>query len=401
MIGCPTVLSRASNACTSCGLIVAALIALTGGAVLPVNGVSAAEQARPPCPAWNEWQRFKHYYLSEDGRVVDSSTPQHVTVSEGQAYALFLSLVANDPAAFAKVLHWTHDNLAEGDLAGSLPAWQWGRAADGTWRVLDSNPAADADLWIAYALGEAGRLWRNAAHAALGREIAQRILREEVVLIPGLGATLLPGPKGFVQQGRWRLNASYVPIQVVRGVARQNVERLWQEVLKTSERMILASAPRGYASDWIEYRRPEGFATDSITQGVGSYNAIRVYLWAGMLPASDPLKPKLMRRLAPMMQSAAARAAPVETVDTNTLTLQGDGSPGFSAALLPMFATAGLDAALQAHYARVESEALQDGQSYYSDVLALFGLGWLQGRYRFESSGLLQVSWAQACRPLR
>ena len=32
-------------------------------------------------------------------------------------------------------------------------------------------------------------------------------------------------------------------------------------------------------------------------------------------------------------------------------------------------------------------------------LASLFGLGWLEGRYRFGSAGLLKVSWAQACKP--
>ncbi len=46
---------------------------------------------------WRQWQEFKRFYLSEDGRVIDASTPQASTVSEGQAYAMLFALIANDP----------------------------------------------------------------------------------------------------------------------------------------------------------------------------------------------------------------------------------------------------------------------------------------------------------------
>ena len=126
-----------------------------------------------------------------------------------------------------------------------------------------------------------------------------------------------------------------------------------------------------------------------------------MYLWAGMLSPSDPLHNKLARTLAPMMTNAAQRVAPVELVDTNTLALRGEGSPGFSAALLPMFSNAKLSAALAAHRARVEREALQRPDAYYSDSLSLFGLGWLEERYRFAASGALSVSWKSSCRGVR
>jgi endoglucanase len=366
-------------------------------AILTLSGTACAATE----PVWPAWERFKTLYVSADGRVIDASVPQHITTSEGQSYALFFALVANDRETFAKVLQWTRNNLAGGDLSRTLPAWQWGRAEDGTWRVLDPNPASDSDVWIAYSLSEAGRVWCDESYAALARSVTARILREEVTFVPGLGPTLLPGPKGFVERQTWRLNASYVPIQLLRAISRRSKDRLWEGVVQSSQRVIIASAPRGFAADWIQYEAGRGFVVDRETRGVGSYNAIRVYLWAGMLAPSDASYAKLNRQLAPMMRHAAQRTAPAEIIDTNTLTMTGDGSPGFSAALLPMLSNAKQPSALAAHLSRVETQSLQGPDAYYSDTLSLFGLGWLEGRYRFESNGQLAVRWKPACRGAR
>ena len=348
------------------------------------------------CEAWPAWQRFKLLYLSDDGRVIDGSTEAQITTSEGQSYALFFALVANDRKAFDLILRWTHDNLAESKLDKLLPAWKWGRADDGAWGVLDNNPASDADLWIAFSLGEAARLWNEMRYANLGAEIAKNILRNETALVPGLGTVLLPGPQGFVGQDSWRLNPSYLTLSLLRGLARQTKEPLWNDIASTSEQIILGSAPKGFAADWVEFTR-NGFISDRRSQGVGSYDAIRVYMWAGMLPASDPMRDKLTSALQPMVESASKRAAPVEIVDTQTLNMRGDGPPGFSAALLPMLANARKTAALQTHRQRAAEGSLQNNQSYYSDALTLFGLGWLEQRYRFNRAGLLNVRWTPAC----
>lgn len=353
----------------------------------------AAHAAPAPCERWPAWERFKQQYLSEDGRIVDASTRQQITVSEGQAYALTFALIANDREAFAKVLRWTQDNLAKGSLDRSLPAWKWGRAEDGQWTVLDQNSASDADLWTAYALGQADRLWHQDAYAQLSRALSELILRDEVAWIPGLGATLLPGPKGFVAQQTWRLNASYAPVQLLRSMLEHGGNRLWADVLDSSTRIILGSAPRGFVSDWIGYHPPEGFVTDASTHGVGSYDAIRVYLWAGMLDADTA---GVARRLEPMAISAA-RLPPPELIDTGTLEMRGAGPPGFSAALLPLLAHFKSMDAVQSYRARVDAESLRDNQHYYSDALALFGLGWLDGRYRFDRTGDLRVRWTASC----
>ena len=359
--------------------------------------VATAQAGDGSCERWRPWQEFKRLYLSEDGRVIDASTPQAITVSEGQAYAMIFALIANDPATFVKILRWTQDNMAGGNLARSLPAWKWGRAEDGRWSVLDRNPAADADLWMTYALAQGARLWHNAGYAQLAHAMAALILREEVSLIPGLGATLLPGAKGFVAQQTWRLNASYAPIEVLRALERFSDERQWAAVLESSQRVIAASAPRGFAADWILYRESGGFSADATTAGVGSYDAIRVYLWAGMLAEGDPQAASLAQQLKPMA-AAAARRPPAASIDTNTLETRGEASPGFLAALLPLLVHFKFTDAVQAYRQRIEAESLKDNQHYYSDALTLFGLGWLEGRFHFDRHGELHVPWTGPCR---
>ena len=96
------------------------------------------------------------------------------TVSEGQAYAMMFALVANDRGTFDRVLAWTTNNLARGDLSQHLPAWLWGKHKDESkgYGVLDPNAATDADVWMAYALLEASRLWSEPRYLALASSSA-------------------------------------------------------------------------------------------------------------------------------------------------------------------------------------------------------------------------------------
>ncbi|MET0534716.1 MAG: cellulose synthase complex periplasmic endoglucanase BcsZ, partial [Steroidobacter sp.] len=346
--------------------------------------------------AWPAWQRFKLLYLNAEGRVVDASTTRQMTTSEGQAHALFLALVGNDRAAFDEILRWTQIYLAAGSLERNLAASQWGCADNNNWRVLDPGPASNADVWIAYTLGEAGRLWSEGWYSEVGAAVASNILRQEVVTIPGLGPTLLPGPYGFITDDSWRLNPSHSPLPVLRALARQTGDPVWNEVAQSSERVILGAAPQGFVADWVEFN-DDGFAPDRESRAMGGYDAMRVYLWAGMLPASDPSRDRITAALKPMVNSVAKRGGlPMESIDTLTLEMRGDGSPGFSAALLPMLANARLSIALQTHRKRAADESLQGNQSHLSDALALFGLGWLEQRYRFNPTGLLSVRWTPA-----
>ncbi|TWG86732.1 endoglucanase [Cupriavidus gilardii J11] len=369
--------------------------------------------------AWPDWEAFKRDTVSADGRVIDASTPQQATVSEGQAYALFFALVANDRPAFDRLLQWTETNLAGGDLTARLPAWIWGRrdaagaSAPGAsqWGVIDSNPASDADLWIAYTLLEAGRLWQERRFTAIGTVMARQILRTETAVLPGLGRTVLPGPVGFhPQPDLWRLNPSYVPPQVMRRLAAvlpalDAGQSEWPQLVDTSIRLLADTAPHGFAPDWVRYRASRGagrFLPDEETQAESAYNAIRVYLWIGMLNRDDPARQRLLRTYQPMADYTVAQGRPPERVDTRSGAIQSrHGNAGFSAAVAPYLAALGRDDAARAQVRRVRELAASEPLGYYSQVLALFGLGYLDGLYRFEADGAVTPAWTETCPAVR
>jgi len=355
----------------------------------------AADAGVDQCRNWPAWDSFRDRLISESGRVIDHSSPQQVTTSEGQAYALMFALIANDRPSFDLILHWTEANLANGDMTSQLPAWQWGKRDDASWGVMDSNPASDADLWIAYALNEAGRLWKIPKYTALAELLADRVMREETAQLPGLGRTLLPGPKGFhATPSTWRLNPSYVPMQLLRRLASIYPKSDWGTIANTSLEVITRSAPRGLAPEWVDYQADSGFQTGNTALSEGSFNAIRVYLWAGMLDNRDAAYPVLLKKLAPMARHVADNATPPRQVDINTGAFKEVGPAGFSAALLPFLKASGMDEALHQQELRLVALSTPElRESYYDQVLMLFGTGWLEGHYQFARDGLFKPHW--------
>lgn len=367
---------------------------LIGGA-LPAW--TQARQERPKASAWVAWDDFARQFMQADGRIVANGEGQ--THSEAQSYALMFALIANDRARFELVLRWTEDNLCAGDLTARLPAWLWGRQATGQWGVIDANAASDADLWIAYALAQAGRLWDVRRYRALATVLAERIVEEETAVLPGLGLTLLPGPRGFIKEAdkRWRLNPSYMPLQALHGLAQATAEPAWKSLSASARRVIVESAPRGFAPDWVQYVADRGFEPDRDGEhpAEGAYNAIRVYLWAGMLGAEDAARAPLLHALSPMVRCVSELGYPPEAVDSVTGAVRGAAETGFSAALLPLLQASGAQEALQAQQRRLQTQP-PGKDAYYQQCLLLFGEGWMQGAYRFEADGRLSVKWKGA-----
>jgi endoglucanase len=376
-------------------------------AVMPAQAGGAAT-VRPgiasrACYAWPRWEAFKDNFISADGRVIDVGSADARTVSEGQAYGLFLALIANDRPQFEKLLDMTQNILAQGDLTKHLPAWLWGKRSDGTWGVIDSNPASDADLWLAYTLLQAGHIWHERRFTALGTLLARQVLSQETARLPGLGWSLLPGSKGFHPSADiWRLNPSYAPLQVLRGLNAALPEHAkWRQLIETSRRLLIETAPHGFSPDWAQYQSAKGkpgFTLGTATSALGSYNAIRVYLWAGMLDRTDPDLALLLKTFRPMVDYVRKHGFPPETVDTATgKSGPNAGNAGFSAALVPFLQASGEPLLAQAQAARVAQLETQTPLGYYSQVLSLLGLGWQAGRFRFRADGGLWLAWQHGC----
>jgi endoglucanase len=350
---------------------------------------------------WPAWQQFKQHYISDSGRIIDFGSPAKITTSEGQSYGLFFALVANDKLTFERLLTWTENNLAAGDITSHLPAWLWGQNSQNNWVILDPNSASDADIWIAYSLLEAGRLWNNRRYRTMGTLLLQRIAKEEVMDIPGLGQMLLPGKIGFYDDDTWRLNPSYLPPQLLARFS--SITGPWKAMVNVNQHMWLETASNGFSPDWVIWRKDKGWQPDIIKPNVGSDDAIRVYLWAGMLAKDSPQKAELIERFQPMAAIIQQQGLPPLTTNSHNGKTNGNGPEGFSAALLPFLASS--PAPFNQQTLNLQQQRVQDSplevDAYYNAVLTLFGQGWSQHRYHFNRQGELHPSWGSQCGTLK
>lgn len=364
-----------------------------------------AALVKPMCAPQPLWLAFQKKHIQQDGRVIDYQVSPGISTSEGQAYALFFALVENDPATFNTLLKWTQQHLAQGDLSQHLPAWRWGQIAGNDWGVLEANSAADADIWLAYTLLEAGRLWLNPQYNSLGLQLLRQIVAKEVVSVPNLGPMLMAGQHGFkIADQRWLFNSSYYPIQLLKRIALADPIGPWQAVTNNAVGLLMAVSQYGYAPDWSVFHELQGWTYLPEKGAIGSYDAIRVYLWIGMMSDQDPLKKTLLNHYSGMLNSLAqGRTSPPERVDTLTGMATGEGPAGYSAALLPYLQSQQKSALLarQKELIARKSNAplIGEQQHYYDQVLGLFGLGWQAQKFRFNAQGYLMPSWSTSCKP--
>jgi endoglucanase len=359
--------------------------------------------------SWPLWNAYSARFIDVQGRVIDHSAADRTT-SEGQAYAMFFALAGNDRPSFDRLLNWTQANLAGNDLQSHLPAWLWGKASDGQWKTLDAHSASDADTWMAYTLIEAGRLWNLSDYATTGRAMMAQIAKTDVANLPGFGPTLLPGPTGFQHNQTTTLNPSYMPLFLFQRFAKVDPAGPWLQIAEGIPRMLEGSARHGFAMDWVDYIPGDGFYPSTAMQtgnkesdvSGGSYDAVRVYLWAGMIDRSSPLRAQVLSAIPAMSAYLASHDAPPEKVTAQGIPLAQDGPVGFSAALLPYLrAFPDLSDSRSSAQQTVRVARMRDASTglygkdlaYYDQNLALFSTGFIDGRFRFGPGGELNVEW--------
>jgi endoglucanase len=349
---------------------------------------------------WRQWQAFKRVFVQADGRVIDR-TAKDRTTSEAQAYSLFFALVANDPEQFEHILRWTSDNLAQGDLHANLPAWLWGLRQDGSWGVQDDNPASDADLWMAYSLIEAGRLWQRLDYTTTGYAMLQLIRAQEVAEISGVGLMLIPAPKGFHSvDGSWRLNPSYLPEFQFRWLAQVDGTADWNDIFNNHVAMMKKLLVNGFVPDWYQVNAQGTPSADTADLARSSYDAIRVYLWAGMSLPPENGENLLLKLTQPYALLLKNIAQPPEMIDVRTGLASGGSPVGYSAAVLPFLAKLDEDTAVRQRQRLKNSRIggnLGSPPHYYDQALAMLGEGWDTGRFRFGTKGQLIPRWTQSC----
>lgn len=375
---------------------------LLATALLSVTTATPAEErvagVQRPQYDWPAWQRFSERFIQADGRVIDLTFDGKST-SEGQSYALFFALIANRPQQFETLLKWTSANLADGELGAKLPGWLWGKRDDGSWGIKDRNAAADADLWIAYALLEAGRLWQVPRYAELGKQMLALVQEHEVVEAGKAGTLLLPGPVGFELDGeRYRINPSYLPGFMFRYFASVDSRGPWARIWNDYLRLAPQVFAKGVAPDLFVVDRRGVVSQDSEREPFGSYDAIRVYLWAGMSGGDESRE--LLRLLAPFNKVLHANdGVPPEKLRPGTgEAVAADWAPiGFSGAVLPFLSALGERKLSAQQVGRLQRDLLKArlgaDTNYYDQVLILFGEGWQEGHYRFDAAGRLEPRW--------
>ncbi len=183
---------------------------------------------------------FLNRYLEPDGRVVRRDQGGD-TVSEGQAYALLITVATGDRSRFARVWAWTAQHLQRPD---GLLSWHW---ADG--HVVDPEAAADADLDAARALVFAAERFEDASYLEQAQRIGGAVLDQETATEGG-SPVLVAGP--WARQVPVRVNPSYIAPQTFTALAGVTGDGRWMQLIDSGVADLRALTANDLPPDWAQ-----------------------------------------------------------------------------------------------------------------------------------------------------
>ena len=291
-----------------------------------------AQDACSAAAAWPLWEQFTQRFMQDDGRVIDYTTAQQHP-PKGRSYRHVLrSLVARDRARFGQALGLEHHQPGGRRHRRARPPGSGGarRMGAGAW-------------WTPTRLGRQSlvRLRPGRGRPRLARTAPPppRVSRTLLARSPsGGGRSARPGPhaaariQGFEASRPRQPHLAAQPQLPCPYRCCAHSRKSTPGAVEGRRHQLPARARRhhtqGFAADWVAYQVPEGatrgaFVADSEKGDIGSFDAIRTYLWAGMTPRNDA--PSRRAAPPPGRHGPALRTAAVPPEKVQTVTGQTDG----------------------------------------------------------------------------
>jgi endoglucanase len=217
---------------------------------------------------------FLSRYVTADGRVVRRDQGGD-TVGEGQGYALLLSAAIGDRSAFARIWRWEAGHLQE---PSSLFASHWRQG-----RVVDAQPATDADLQTAWALLLGSQKFGQAAYRTAALTVASAILAHETADVAGR-PELVAGPWAAATPAV--VDPSYLTPEAMDSLGQASGDPAWR-TLTADSTALLQSLTTGGApalpANWAVITADGSVQAVGVPSGAGppayGLDAQRVPIW--------------------------------------------------------------------------------------------------------------------------
>ncbi|PSW21938.1 endoglucanase [Photobacterium sanctipauli] len=193
------------------------------------------------------WSFYKTQFVLPEGRVVDNGNDS-ISHSESQGYGMLMAAYFSDHATFKSLWHWTKQTLQRRE--DGLFSWKWQPQPP---HIPDPNNASDGDIFIAWALLKADKLWPEQQYGKEAKKIIDALSDSHIIQLDGEYA-LLPAQYGFDKSYSTVINPSYWVYPAFNDFAR--FDDSWKQLSQGGINILNKNQFGSFKlpSDWLEYR---------------------------------------------------------------------------------------------------------------------------------------------------
>jgi endoglucanase len=218
--------------------------------------------------------RFLSRYVTSDGRVIRHNQGADI-VSEGQAYAMLIAEIAQQPALASTIWSWTSAHLGR-------PDGLFASRAAGSGQIEDPHSATDADILMAYALLRYAGPDQLVLHRA-GQRVAEAVLAQEAITLPNGAPLPVAGPWAKSTTPP-TVDPSYLMPGVFVAVARLTGDDRWNRAADAAIAMIgdLTDGGQLLPPDWAQLSGDRLVAIPNPGGGAAvqyGFDAARLPIW--------------------------------------------------------------------------------------------------------------------------
>jgi endoglucanase len=321
---------------------------------------------------------FLQRYEAPNGRVVRKDQGGD-TVSEGQSYAMLLAVAIGARQQFAAAWHWDQSHL---QLPDGLFAYHWSAG-----KVVNNQPATDADLDTAWALVLAGQRFHSSLYLSHGLRVSSAVLSDETTVVAGK-LELVAGP--------WALSSpavvdpSYFSLAAMDSLQRVSGDARWSELAADSTALVTSLTGSGHTlpANWVDLAstgsvEATGDPSHSTSTPAYGLDAQRVPVWfaAGCTQSERAVAADAW----PLLRHSADQGARV-SYSVNGAAQSADVNPLGSVAAAASASAAGDQRAAGTLLAAADRQSARF-QTYYGDAWVALG------------RILLDTTWLSPCAP--
>lgn len=330
---------------------------------------------------WNLYNKFISARFANNTIVAPLENGNFET-AEALAYAMFFALTQKDKEHFDTLLSTVEKTLCRGDISANLPYGM--KEVSSTDKDKYQSTVTRANLFLVYDLLTAYEFFSDESYKQKALGLASLIRKECTYSHSILGTLLLPSVNTVAKRHAVTISPNIFAPFVMQKIGQYDIEFL--ALYDNTVTAVVRGSGDGYVADSLTFNQDGDEIIGMNT--VGSFDALRFYLWLGLTCESDPNRRLLIPLYENMLKDIEKDLNVPKVANLYTHEVSGVGTLSYMASTMLLSEKKDRD-----YFRTVLKNHVFKDDEFYAEVMSLFALGFDDHFFRFDHDGSLILEY--------